>query len=407
MIALKTVLDYIIEQADRYDIRNMQFEEDILLRIRQTTSENIARICRTAGAVDSTLKLSTLMISIDSAFTYYNSTIKKILMDKFSEYARTGYNNTGDLIELGKEMEAKLSTGIREQKASNEYDEETIDFIQKHAFEQITGYSNQKIEKIRATLTDMLLKGNTSKAQIREVLEKLLNVNKSKAEEITQQELSRAYNYGTVAKLKEYQRMTGERVRKYWHGFKYSAKTCEYCRPRIGNIYELDDETESLPAHIRCRCIWLPILGNWDEPVNTSLIARANMLNTAYSKEMMYQRIENRLNIKYTSYLNEDAVTDFLSGDRSQKVINALKSARQSYIDDIKDAFNILPDTSNGRMSKEFNTQMNFWKDIVAGAKADNDEDLLRRSVEGIKGVMLLPWNAEQLEKWNDLLSKI
>lgn len=404
---MKTVLDYIIEQADRYDIRNMQFEEDILLRIRQTTSENIARICRTAGAVDSTLKLSTLMISIDSAFTYYNSTIKKILMDKFSEYARTGYNNTGDLIELGKEMEAKLSTGIREQKASNEYDEETIDFIQKHAFEQITGYSNQKIEKIRATLTDMLLKGNTSKAQIREVLEKLLNVNKSKAEEITQQELSRAYNYGTVAKLKEYQRMTGERVRKYWHGFKYSAKTCEYCRPRIGNIYELDDETESLPAHIRCRCIWLPILGNWDEPVNTSLIARANMLNTAYSKEMMYQRIENRLNIKYTSYLNEDAVTDFLSGDRSQKVINALKSARQSYIDDLKDAFNILPDTSNGRMSKEFNTQMNFWKDIVAGAKADNDEDLLRRSVEGIKGVMLLPWNAEQLEKWNDLLSKI
>lgn len=404
---MKTVLDYIIEQADRYDIRNMQFEEDILLRIRQTTSENIARICRTAGAVDSTLKLSTLMISIDSAFTYYNSTIKKILMDKFSEYARTGYNNTGDLIELGKEMEAKLSTGIREQKASNEYDEETIDFIQKHAFEQITGYSNQKIEKIRATLTDMLLKGNTSKAQIREVLEKLLNVNKSKAEEITQQELSRAYNYGTVAKLKEYQRMTGERVRKYWHGFKYSAKTCEYCRPRIGNIYELDDETESLPAHIRCRCIWLPILGNWDEPVNTSLIARANMLNTAYSKEMMYQRIENRLNIKYTSYLNEDAVTDFLSGDRSQKVINALNSARQSYIDDLKDAFNILPDTSNGRMSKEFNTQMNFWKDIVAGAKADNDEDLLRRSVEGIKGVMLLPWNAEQLEKWNDLLSKI
>lgn len=404
---MKTVLDYIIEQADRYDIRNMQFEEDILLRIRQTTSENIARICRTAGAVDSTLKLSTLMISIDSAFTYYNSIIKKILMDKFSEYARTGYNNTGDLIELGKEIEAKLSTGIREQKASNEYDEETIDFIQKHAFEQITGYSNQKIEKIRATLTDMLLKGNTSKAQIREVLEKLLNVGKSKAEEITQQELSRAYNYGTVAKLKEYQRMTGERVRKYWHGFKYSAKTCEYCRPRIGNIYELDDETESLPAHIRCRCIWLPILGNWDEPVNTSLIARANMLNTAYSKEMMYQRIENRLNIKYTSYLNEDAVTDFLSGDRSQKVINALKSARQSYIDDLKDAFNILPDTSNGRMSKEFNTQMNFWKDIVAGAKADNDEDLLRRSVEGIKGVMLLPWNAEQLEKWNNLLSKI
>lgn len=404
---MKTVLDYIIEQADRYDIKNMQFEEDILLRVKRATSENIARICRTAGAVDSTLKLSTLMISIDSAFTYYNSTIKKILMDKFSEYAKTGYDNTGDLIELGKEIEAKLSTGIREQKASNEYDEETIDFIQKHAFEQITGYSNQKIEKIRATLTDMLLKGNTSKAQIREALEKLLNVGKSKAEEITQQELSRAYNYGTIAKLKEYQRMTGERIRKYWHGFKYSAKTCEYCRPRIGSIYELDDETESLPAHIRCRCIWLPILGNWDEPVNTSLIARANMLNTAYSKEMMYQRIENRLNIKYSNYLDEEAVTNYLSGDRSQKVINALKGARQEYINDLKDSFNISPDTSNGRMSKEFNTQMNFWKDIVAGAKADNDDDLLRRSIEGIKGVMLLPWNAEQLEKWNDLLSKI
>ena len=50
---------------------------------------------------------------------------------------------------------------------------------------------------------------------------------------------------------------------------------------------------------------------------------------------------------------------------------------------------------------------MNFWKRHVAVAMADNDRDMLDRSYEAIKGIMILPWSAEQLDKWNTLLGFI
>ena len=34
---------------------------------------------------------------------------------------------------------------------------------------------------------------------------------------------------------------------------------------------------------------WLPVPDGWDEPVSGSLISRTNMLNTAYSTDMIGQ----------------------------------------------------------------------------------------------------------------------
>jgi capsule polysaccharide export protein KpsC/LpsZ len=87
--------------------------------------------------------------------------------------------------------------------------------------------------------------------------------------------------------------------------------------------------------------------------------------------------------------------------------MNSINNARNNAVSDVIDSFGITKDTSNNRLSDEFNIQMNFWKNLVAGAAVDNDNDLLDRSYEAIKGVMLLPWNSEQLSKWNSLLSHI
>ena len=40
-------------------------------------------------------------------------------------------------------------------------------------------------------------------------------------------------------------------------------------------------------------------MDGWDKPLNTKILSRANVLNTAYNKEMMYTRINNRLGINY------------------------------------------------------------------------------------------------------------
>jgi SPP1 gp7 family putative phage head morphogenesis protein len=291
------------------------------------------------------------MTEIDRIMTAFCTSYKKLLIDKFELYADKAYGNTGDLIDLGREISGKLSNKIGELKKPTEYDPEVVEFIQKHAFEQIGAYAYGKIEQMRSAVSDLMLNGRATKANVRNAIEDILGVNKSKAEEITQYELSRAYNYGTITRLKEYARVSGEKVRKYWHGFKYSETTCGYCRDRIGMIVDIDDDSEVLPAHIRCRCVWLPVLDGWDGPVSTSLISRANMLNTAYSKDMIYQRINNRLGIDYAEYMSQESASDYLSGDRSEKVLGALSRARLEYINNVKDSFDIAKDISNTNLS--------------------------------------------------------
>ena len=408
MKEFNSIVDYIKDQADRYDANNLQFEQDILFKIRKETDRYMDMIVNTVVVdITSVLIMQKLMISIQTIMDKYVLQCKKILLDTFSKYSDTAYKYTDDLIELGTTIEQKFNSDIKEQKSNKEYDEDTLDFIQNHSFELLKGHSQTKIEQIRSKLGDLFLKGKANKATVRAEIQRILGVNKSKAEEIAQTELSMAYNHGVIKRLKDYENLTGKKPKKYWHGFKYSASTCEYCRPRIGSVYDIDDDTESLPAHPRCRCIWLPILDGWDSPVNTSLISRANMLNTGYNKEMMYQRINTRLGINYASYMNEDAMSDYLSGERTPKIEKELNIARDRYISDMIDSFDIAKDLSRSHMSNEFNTQMNFWKKYIAGAMADNNIALLDNCYEAIKGVVVLPWNAEQLDKWNRLLNII
>lgn len=402
------IIDYIIEQADRYDIKNLQFEDDLKFQLNRLTDRyNTMAINKVIYDIESVYSLTKLVSSIEKVIKEYVSQCEKIMLDKFAEYYDIAYSNTGDLIDLGNELQAKFKQNVSEQKANHEYDEETIQYIQDHAFELLKGHSYQKIEKLRAELGNLFLQGRANKANVRDLVQKILEVNKSKAEEIVQTELSRAYNFGTLKRLYDYQQLTGQKVRKYWHGFKYSDRTCEYCRPRIGQVYDLDDYSEELPAHVRCRCVWIPVMDGWDKPLNTKILSRANVLNTAYNKEMMYTRINNRLGINYAEYMSEKAMTDYLSGERSQKVQDELDNARKQYIKDKSNSFEIAKDNSRSHMSSEFNQQMDFWKKVVAGAMADNNTDLLNRAYDGIHGIMVMPWSAEQLSKWNDLLSII
>ena len=295
MAEYNRVIDYIIKQADRYDIKNMQFEDDIKFRLQKATDKYYNKILNQVTVdISSILIMQRLMMNIEKVFNEYLNECQHILFDKYYDYFDMAYKNIGDLIDMGNELMAKFNQGVSEQKANKEYDDTTIQYIEDHAFELMKGHSYTKVERIRAVLGDLFLKGKANKANVRAEIERILGVNRSKAEEIAQTELSRAYNYGVIQRLRDYQQLTGQRVRKYWHGFKYSESTCEYCRPRIGNIYDLDDYDEELPAHVRCRCVWLPVLKSWDGPVSNKLISKANMLNTGYSMDMIYKRINTK-----------------------------------------------------------------------------------------------------------------
>lgn len=400
------IIDYIIEQADRDDAKNLQYEEDIIFKIRRLVDKMIVQsaaccVCN----IGSQLRLEHTIDRLQKTITGFISNVKLILADVAEEYSDTAYQQTNNLIAIGYEVSGRMEEKVTEQSVA--YDEDTIEYIQQYAFELLTGYGQQKINELRSKLGYLLLTGDGSKAKVRELVEKVLNVNRSKAEEIAQQELSMAYNAGTLRQLRKFAEVSGERVQKYWHGFKYSERTCEYCRDRIGNIYDLDDDSEILPAHVRCRCIWLPILKSWNKPATNKLLAKANMLNVGYSPEMIYQRINNRLGINYGEYINQDAAYDYVSGERSTRMSKEFETAKKNFVSDTIKSWDIQPDTTGSKMSTEYNQQMKFWKNIVATAIADNDIDMLDRCTEAIKGVMLLPWTANQLDGWQILLSKI
>lgn len=401
------VIDYIIDQSDKYDARNLQAEQDVQFKLKKRKATLDTNILSYVRVMTSALDVVMFMQSVTSAFTRFYNDVARIYDASIPNHYHSGYSQTDDLIQLGKEVEGKLSGPVKEMKY-NQYDEESIEFIKKHAMEQAKEYSDGKIAQIRATVSDLMLKGKANKATVRDAVQKILDTNKSKAEDIARTELSRAYNYGVLHRLNEFaEQNPGQSVQKYWHGFAYSPQTCSYCRPRIGNIYDIDDNSEVLPAHVRCRCVWLPIIGGWNSPVSRSLTNRANMLNTAYSEEMIYDRINNRLGIDYASYLSKEAATDYMAGDRSEKVMKAIADARDAAIKDRKASINIPSDTDGGVMSGRFNNQISFWKDVVATAIVDKDGDTLGRSYDAIKAVMLLPWNGSQLSKWNDLLDYI
>lgn len=401
------VIDYVIDQSDRYDIKNLQTEEDIQFSLKKKKASLDTSILSYVRDITSTLDITMFMQSVTKAFTRYYNDVAKIYDKSISNHYDSGYDQTEDLIQLGKEVNGRLSEPIKEINNS-QYDENTIEFIRKHAMEQAKGYSDSKISQIRSTIGDMMLKGTANKSAVRDAVQKILDSDKSKAEDIARTELSRAYNYGVLHRLNEYAELNpSENTRKYWHGFAYSPQTCTYCRPRIGNVYDIDDNTEVLPAHVRCRCVWLPILSGWDKPVSRSLTNRANMLNAAYSEEYIYNRINNRLGINYANYMSQESATDYMAGDRSEKVMNAIAMARDAAIKDRKAEINIKSDTDGGLMSSKFNNQLSFWKDIVATAIVDKDNETLNNSYDAIKATMLLPWNGSQLSKWNDLLNYI
>lgn len=401
------VIDYIIDQSDRYDAKNLQIEKDVQFILKKEKASLDTTVLGYAREITNLTQLTTFMQSVTRAFTRYYNSVAKIYDKYIPGHYDNGYEQTEDLMRIGKEVEGRLSEAVKEINY-NQYDERTVEFIKNHAMEQAKGYSDSKINQIRSTISNMMLQGRANKASVRDAVQKILDSDKSKAEDIARTELSRAYNYGVLDRLNEYSEQNPDaHLQKYWHGFAYSPDTCTYCRPRIGNIYELDDNSEVLPAHVRCRCVWLPVMNGWDKPVSRQLTARANMLNTAYSEEYIYNRINNRLGIDYANYLSQEAATDYMAGDRSEKVMNAIAKARENAIKDRKATINIPSDTDGGAMSGRFNTQMSFWKDIVATAIVDKDNDMLNRSYEAIKAVMLLPWNASQLSKWNDLLDYI
>lgn len=405
----RIVMDYLIEQGSRYDGTNLKYEKHIRNIIGNIYNRRYNRIMshiQMYDSINSILQLQMCINGIINIMDDSNRNINEVFSVELPRHIDKGYREMGDLIDIGMEVSNRLSRDkISEMRGI--VDSNTIEYAKHHAFEYVKKLSNETVDKLRSELTHMVLTKQYDKKKFSDMVEHTMSTGRSRADMIAQSEMSMAYNTGALERMREFNMYSEHTMKKYWYGFKYSKVTCEYCKPRIGLIYDIDDNTEELPAHPRCRCVWLPYLDGWDSPIPSEVTRRADMLVRAYSPSDIYRKIESRLGIKYAENIPIEDASAYLEGDRSDKIMKSMANARENALSDMYKSFKIPDKVSGNGMDQHYESQMKFWKSYTAEHIIDGDKDELKNAYKGIKGVMALTWSGEQLNYFSRLLDII
>lgn len=406
---MKTILDYIIDQAERNDKINLSIELDVrdkFVAIYKMYSDRIINISALYSDMNNYARVTTLLYKIEDNLTMMCNDMYRLLTPNVDKYQQRGHMQTGDLITLGMEVKGSMEQKLSEIKGTM-YDPNTYENMTQHAFENVTGLRDDLKAKMRKDVEQLFKDGKYDKYNVMSVVTKHMEANESRADMIAQTEMSMAYNHGVLQRMDSFTASTGITMYKYWHGFKYSEVTCTYCRPRIGEKYHIHDHTETLPAHPRCRCIWIPMAEGWDKPISMDVMRNADMLKRVYNPDEVYNKINKRLDINYAEYLDVEDATAYIAGKRSKELADKFELARNTATSAVLDGMNVKSDSPTKTLKEEYETQMPFWKKYVASRIVDNDIEELEKTAEAIKGVMVLPWSGQQLGEFNKLLEFI
>lgn len=403
------ILDYIIDQAELNDKINLGIELDVrdsVVAIYNTYAQRIISISEIYSDMNNYARVATLLYKIEDNLNMMCNDIYKVLTPNVDKYQTRGYDQTGDLISLGFEVKESIEQKLSEIKGSM-YDPNTYENMTRHSFAYVTGLRDDLKASMRSDVEKLFRDGKFNRQNVRDIVMNTMNTNESRADMIAQTEMSMAYNHGAIQRMDDFTSATGIKMYKYWHGFKYSEVTCTYCRPRIGNKYEAHDHSETLPAHPRCRCIWIPMAEGWDKPVSMNIMRNADMLKRVYNPQEIYGKINKRLGINYAEYLDIEDATAYIAGKRSEELADKFDKAKSTATLAVLDTMDAKSTSPAKTLKNEYETQMPFWKKYVASRIVDNDTKALETTIDAIKGVMLLPWTGKQLGEFNKLIDTI
>lgn len=400
-----TIMDYIIDQMEQFDITNVVKEYTVISAISNQYEEMIKRIEGVAimmGSMTSLAGAQLLINKVVECIKLFEKQSTQLLAKQTKEYQQMGYNHIGEIIDMANEIQ-KQQSKVSEMKM---YDPNTIVNISDHACEQVTKFTNEKMSYVREEINKLFTAGEYNQKNIAKILETVVG-DKYRARLIAQTEMSFAYNKGVIERLYEFKTISGLDVKKYWYGFKYSEHTCKHCKPHIGSKFALDDDTYSLPLHPNCRCVWLPYIEGWDTPITVDITRNADMLKRTYSSDEIYRKINTRLGINYAQYLADGVAIRYIGGERGEEMANEFDNAKNIAVSKYIDDFGVKLVSPTKSLSTEYQQQMSFWSSYVASNMADDMKDNLVSASKGIKGTMALPWSGKQLNEFNKLLIAI
>ncbi|MFN3652628.1 MAG: phage minor head protein [Armatimonadota bacterium] len=129
-------------------------------------------------------------------------------------------------------------------------DQRAIDFLKEYALSFSERTARGSEEKIRKVLLAGLAKGRSAAETATEIEAAHETLHRFESERIARTEIIRAHAEGQLSALREL-----EVQQKTWTATE-DERTCSVCGPRDGQVYAIDDDTVSIPAHPGCRCTW-------------------------------------------------------------------------------------------------------------------------------------------------------
>ena len=134
-------------------------------------------------------------------------------------------------------------------------------YLQKQAAERVKGISETTKDLLRKQLAQAYENRETV-AQWKARIEKVVNCDfpLGRADMIARTELAHAYSKGLLATYQE-----GGVHQVQWMAV-MDDRTCEECAGNDGEIFTLAEVEGMIPAHPRCRCTLISILGNINQP---------------------------------------------------------------------------------------------------------------------------------------------
>lgn len=172
------------------------------------------------------------------------------------------------------------------------YDESASKVIREYAFELSRYRDDQSVREVKEIVSRGIAEGKSHdviKAELFEKVDKIFSMDH--ADTVSRTESARGFAIGNLISY-----MDDSNVEYIEYSAVLDERTTEVCKTRDGGIYRKDDERVRymIPAHYRCRSIWVPVIFEEPEPsrVQQPNIPEQGFVPQAFNVfDIMYQAL--------------------------------------------------------------------------------------------------------------------
>lgn len=132
-------------------------------------------------------------------------------------------------------------------------DKRALSVLQARSLTGLKGITDEMSKSIMQEITDGMLRGDSPRLVAKAISERVDAIGITRANALARTESMKAFNTGATNRY----RQRGYTEQEWCAAA--SERTCSYCSQMDGRTFPIDDSPD-MPAHVNCRCSWLPVV---------------------------------------------------------------------------------------------------------------------------------------------------